>query len=284
MENKTEYLMSKHIGKTVSTKKKREPKKQKVIKDVGPKDKQPEDTEPKAILKRSPILVIDNKGNYDIQDNTLLGLAAEKCIQTGLAPKTLAEAGIGAVAAALLMCKQFALPQKAMAQMAYIHGRLTVFGTLYTALAQRHPNFGEIKTVFVDEKSEEICLENKNLKADVYACVMQVYPKSRDHHQIQARVQFNEYYFTLDDAIAAGLYKEKPTDKEKYKPWQKYTKDMLYHKTKARAFSREYASALEGVEMHEDIVEAISTPRDVNSKTTPENTLAMESLEASIKG
>lgn len=193
-------------------------------------------------VERQVDLIINEDGNYDISSKDLLYRAAHACIQQGFAPPSLAKGGPAAVSAALLMCKQFELPFKAIGQMAFINGVLTVHSTLYAALAQRHPDWRQPEIFFTDDKSKRISVENANLNAKVYACVIRV-PK--ENHK-----EFNEYYFTLDDAKQAGLYNDKSVGQ---KPWDKYTKDMLYHKAKARAYSREYASALEGVYMTEDL-------------------------------
>jgi len=208
------------------------------------------------VEENAPVICpVDPKGNFIILDQIALNRAAQMCIKTQLAPPHLVDqGGVAAVAAALLMCKQFNLPQKAMGQMSFIKGRLTVYGSLYTALAQRHSQYGEHEIFFVDNNIEKICVENKNLKEEAWACVIRV--KRKDSSI------WNEYFFSLDDAAVAGLTANlKPSS-----PWRKYIKDMLYHKCKYRAFSKEYASVLEGIDYHEDVIESLEGFKDVTPR------------------
>jgi len=158
--------------------------------------------------------------------------------------------------AALLLCRQFNLPQKSMSQMCFINGRLTCYGSLVMALAERHPQFGSKREFFVNQDFKEISVKNQNLKDVPWAAVIRIKKKDADF--------WNEYFFSVDDAELAGLVHEKlRTDA----PWLKYVKDMLKHKTRKRALDAEYASALEGIEYEEDIREII----DVTPKRGMEN-------------
>jgi hypothetical protein len=55
-----------------------------------------------------------------------------------------------------------------------------------------------------------------------------------------------EYYFTKDEAQAAGLLSNNT--------YQKYLKYMLFHRAKAMALQTEYASALKGIESAENLI------------------------------
>jgi len=126
-----------------------------------------------AVLAR-----ISEKGLFEFTNQEELGVAARMMIQIKQAPDHLSKEGAKAVAAAMLLCKQYSLPQKAMNQMAFIKGKLTCYGSLVTALAERHPNYGEKREFFVDENIEEISVKNKNLKNEVYAAVVQIRKKT----------------------------------------------------------------------------------------------------------
>lgn len=232
---------------------------------------EPKVEEVKPAPKTEIMLAIDESGNYQFENQKTLGRVADMCIVEMIAPPHLIKEGRAAVSAALQMCKQFRLPQKAMGQMGFVKGRLTAYGSLYTALAQRHPDWRKQRIFYVTEAGEKICFENKNLKEEVYACVMRIYDKEGD--------DYNEYYFTKDDAEDAGLISNKEGS-----AWKNYFKDMLYHKTKARAYSREYASALEGVVMHEDVAEAYEM-KDVSPRVEAKKQAAEKAnaLEQSLK-
>lgn len=200
------------------------------FKDVTPAE---EKKEQKA---QSPVLVkIDKSGIMNFANQIELSNAAKFAIHMKLAPEGLRKEGVEAVMAALTLCRQFKLPLSAMNEMAFIKGKVTCYGSLVTALAERHPEYGEMKVIFIDEAQEQICLQNKNLKAEVWACVIQTRKKNE--------TEWNEFFFTMDDVKAAGISNDN---------YKKYRKDMLYHKAKNRALRTNYASALQGIEYHED--------------------------------
>ena len=217
---------------------------------------------------KTPIFVkVDKDGSLAFTNHIELRHCASILYKTSAAPKNLREAGIEAIASALLLCKQFNLPQKAIAQMAYVNGSLTCYGSLVTALAEKHPNYGEKKEFFVDSKCEVICLKNKNLFNPVFAAVVQI--KRKDSSD------FTEYFFSMDDAKKSGLLS---SSTKATSPWLKYTKDMLMHKARARALRSEYASALEGIYYHEDYKESLV--RDVsNNKNTDLDILELEIMK-----
>lgn len=202
--------------------------------------------------QKEVVVRVDQKGLFEFSNHRELFGAASMAVQISLAPKHLAS-NINAVMRALTLCRQYRLPMQAMNQMSYIEGRLTCFGSLVTALAERHPDYGEHEMFFIDEESNQICVANKNLKAIPWAHVMRVKKKGS--------TVWNEYFFSVDDAEQAGLLTKQT------KPgsgWIKYTKDLLYHKTKARALKANYASALEGIEYHEDLQHDLKPAKSVD--------------------
>jgi hypothetical protein len=204
------------------------------------------------------IVKIDKEGLLSFTNHLELAQAASIAIQTKVAPKHLRDEGREAVAAALLLCKQFRLPQKSMNQMGWVKDKLTCYGSLVTAMAERHPLYGEKKEIYIDENQEVICLANKNLNETPYAAIVMNRKKGQTH--------WTEYYFSMDDAAKAKLDKPKKRsgDINHDSPWIKYTKDMLMHKARARMNRAEYASALEGIDYHEDVSEALL--RDVTPR------------------
>ena len=201
------------------------------------------------VVEEKKLAVINTNGLLDFTNQEELKLAANVAMATDLALKQIKDKGLPAVCAALLACKQYGLPQKAMGQMGYIHGKITFYGSLVTALAEQHPDYGEKIVKFVDHDQEEICMRNKNLNKEVYACVILGKKKGDDN--------FSEFFFTIDDAKKAGLYPAK-----EHSAWAKYTKDMIYHKANKRHNDALYASAVEGINYHEDLV-GVFEERDV---------------------
>lgn len=186
-------------------------------------------------------------GLVSFKDHNELTVAAKFLLHIELAPDHLTKLGVKAVTSALLFCQQRGLPYSAMNEIGVIKGKVGAFGSLVTALAKRDPEYGEMIVLYVNEKMETICLTNKNLKDDVFACVIRIKKKSSE--------TWNEYFFTKDEAKTAGLLGSNT--------YQKYLKDMLYHRAKFRAMKTEYPDALEGVECYE-IMQEEAQIRDVS--------------------
>ncbi len=199
------------------------------------------------------MISISDKGLFEFKNQQELANAARFAMTIASTPDHLKKNGLEAVMAAMIFVKQRGLPQSAMNQCAFIKGKLSQFGSLVTALAERHHEYGERKDFFVDENCEEICVRNKNLKAKVFAAVVQVKKKGA--------TVWSEYFFSTDDALVAGLMNDKTS---KDSSWGKYLRDMLFHKANSRAMRANYASALEGVNYHEDMMEVWET-KDVTT-------------------
>lgn len=217
--------------------------------------------EEKKVEPKNDVLVpISSSGSLVFNNHKELASAANLAIKMNYAPDHLKKEGVEAVMSALMACSQLSLPMIAMNEMGYVKGKLTQYGTLFAALAQRHPDYGEKRVFFVDENIDEICTKNKNLKAVPWACVFQIKKKNS--------TVWNEYFFSVDDAAQAGLLVDTT---KKDSGWIKYMKDMLYHKVKARAYRSEYSGAVGGLLYHEDVKEALERgpePRDVGPSKT----------------
>ena len=222
------------------------------------------------------VIRVGDSGNFEFDNQIELSRAAQLAIDLSLVPQKLIDAGgKKAAAAALVMCKQFGLPMKAMNEMGWIEGNLTVYGSLYWALCERHPEYGEHEMFWLDKDQNRICSDNKNLNAEVWAAVIKVKKKGA--------TIWNEYFFTLDEAKTAELYppmKNEWVNKQKTgkkientnSPWWKYIKDMLMHKVKKRMGDANYSSALNGVIYHEDALEHLTGGDDPKDVTPPKDT------------
>lgn len=242
-ENKTETVETELVSETNTT--------------PPPEEKKAEE---KKIEPKNEVLVkIDNQGGLVYRDHKELASAANLAIKMNFAPDHLKKEGVEAVMSCLMLCSQLNLPMVAMNEMGYVKGKATVFGTLFGGLAQRHAEYGEKRVFFIDDNQDEICSKNKNLKLPVWACVIQIKKKTSS--------VWNEYYFTRDEAAEAGLLTDTT---KKDSGWIKYTKDLLYHKTKARAYRSEYSAAVSGVLYHEDVKEALieHSAREVGPQKT----------------
>lgn len=192
-----------------------------------------EQQEPKQAL-----VLFNQNGLVEFKDHSELAKAASLLISLKVAPDHF-KGDQKAVMAAMTFCRQYNLPYSALNELAWIKGKIGAFGSLYTALAQRHPQYGDMVVLYTDEQMNVISLENKNLNADVWSCVIRIKKKGDE--------LWKEYFFTKDEAKTAGLLSNNT--------YQKYLKTMLYHRAKVRAFSTEYASALNGVESAEILMQ-----------------------------
>lgn len=200
--------------------------------------------------KKELIVQINGLGAFEFSNQLELANAARLAIQMRLAPDHLKAEGLEAVMSALTICKTFKLPTSCMDDMFYIGGRIAVYGKLFCALAQRNKNFGQIKEFWIDEEYQPICVANKNFGKE-WAAVVSVQRKDAE--------TWNEYHFTIDDAKKAGLF---PSTRNG-SPWNKYTKDMLMHKSRARGYRANYAESITGIDYYEDVAEAFAQARDV---------------------
>lgn len=192
-----------------------------------------------------PITVgFNSQGRIAFSNQQELGTAARLAIQMNLAPDHLKKEGLQAVMSAMVMCRQLGLIDAAMNKLAYVKGKLVPFGSLVTAIAETHPEYGEREDFFLDDKQERISVANKNLNALPWAAVVRNRKKNS--------TIWNEYFFTILEAEQAGLYTKntKPDS-----GWMKYTKDMLFYKANKRMLDANYASVSAGLDTYEDIRE-----------------------------
>ena len=187
------------------------------------------------IKKSSNELMITETGEIAVETVTQLTRSVAAYRKAQLIPKHLSTDAMAI--GAIMFCRQFGIPPLVgMGQVACIHGKFSAFGSLFTALAQKDPDFGYDNVFYLDENQEKICAENKNLKSAAWACVVQSQKKGSPF--------ILETVFTMDDAKQAGLIKN---------VWQTYPKDLLRWKALARAYRTLYPAALNGVMLADDL-------------------------------
>ena len=125
-------------------------------------------------------------------------------------------------------------PSVAIRQVAVINGKPSIFGDLPLAIVRQSGKLEYIKEIFLDKDLKEICLDNKNITSDVYACVCKV--KRFDVDAI-------ERFFTIKDAERAGLLSSTC--------WKKYPKDMLKYRARSVALKDLFSDVLSGVAISE---------------------------------
>lgn len=192
-------------------------------------------------------MTVSESGEISASTLTELASSVSAYRRAGLIPKHL-ETNAQAVGA-ILFCKQIGVPPLiGIGQVACIHGKFTAYGSLFTALAQRDPDFGSDEIFYLDEEQNKICSENKNLNAPAWACVVRTKKKNSPF--------INEFVFTMDEAQQAGIVRN---------VWKTYPKDMLRWKALARAYRTTYPAALNGILMYEDI-KSDWEPKEVGPK------------------
>jgi hypothetical protein len=188
------------------------------------------------LSKKLPVpMEITESGEFKSDNDIDLGRAIQRYRVAGLVPAqfTTNERAAGAI----LYARQLGLnPLAAWGQIALINGKYTCYGSLFTSLAQRDPNFGYDEVIFFTDKQEKICLDNKNLNEPAWGCLVRT--KRKDSPFI------SEFYFTMEDAKKAGIIRN---------VWNTYPRDMLFWKAMARSYKANYPAALNGVHMFEDL-------------------------------
>ena len=192
-------------------------------------------------------LQIGSSGEIEASTISQLANSVAAYRKAGLIPKHL-ETNAQAIGA-ILFCKQIGVPPLVgLGQVACIHGKFAAYGSLFTSLAQRDPDFGFDEIFYLDEKQDRICVQNKNLNEPAWACVVRTQKKGSPF--------INEFVFTMDDAKDAGIIRN---------VWKTYPKDMLRWKALARAYRSTYPAALNGIMMAEDL-KTDWNPKDVSPK------------------
>jgi len=196
------------------------------------------------IAPKKELQIID--GEFQIETFNDFGEQARKMMQVGAAPKSFKT--IAEVVGALFLAKNLGLRATAINEMYYIGGKLTVYGSTLMSIVQSSPRYLEWVEYSYDEEGNVICPPNKNVKTKPFGVAVKVRNKGC--------TEFTEFYFNLDQAKEAGLFKNAV--------WKQYTVDMLFWKARARAMKALFALELHGANMKEEVeMEQISNQRDV---------------------
>jgi hypothetical protein len=138
-------------------------------------------------------------------------------------------------------------PIRAIQNIAFVNGVMSIWGELPKALAEATGELKQFEVLMIDEKQDVICLKNKNLNATPWAAVVHIQREGRN---------LNEYVFTLDDADKAGLLNKKG-------PWQEYRSIMLARRAIAKGIKFEFPDALMGVKIAEYDLDVAPDLKDV---------------------
>lgn len=137
--------------------------------------------------------------------------------------------------------KDLKIPVMLAVKMMYvIKGKPSLYGDGPLLLCQRTGLVSKIREFFIDEKMEEICVKNKNLKAKVWGAVTQVWRKGDDTMQ--------EDFFTLEDLARAKMDMGSNGRKE---VWEKYERNMMRYKSRSLALKTKFADLIGGISIAE---------------------------------
>lgn len=185
-------------------------------------------------------------------------------------PKRLAAYSLGFA----LMGQQWHL---AVNNMAFIKGKLSIWGELPGTLAERTGEVAEKNVYAINKDYKKICTENKNIDDEPYAGVCEI--------QRKGRVK-KEFTYTIKEAEKAGQYPATRRDGSPNadSPWMKFTKVMLMRKSMALGVKFEFPEALVGVPIAEyDYDEAPDLVKDVTPRKTASELNSKFSAQAAIE-
>ncbi len=134
--------------------------------------------------------------------------------------------------------------QLALNHMAFIEGKLGIYGEFPGALAEMTGEVQEKHVYVLDAEYKKICSENKNLDAAPFAGICIIQRKGREK---------KEFKFTLNDAKKIGKYPAVKRDgsPSPKSPWNIYTDIMLMRRAMQTAIKFEFPEAIMGVTLAE---------------------------------
>lgn len=219
-----------------------------------PNDKPPEIPKPTAA-----IAVVD--GKYKPKDHRELSTLITAIAKGGGFPDCFNtyEQRVAAYNLAFsLMGDQY---QLALNHMAFVKGKLSIYGELPGTLAERTGEVEEHEVYVIDSNYQVICTANKNLGEAPYAGILKIKRKGRRE---------KEFHYTRDQAVQAGQLPAMKYSKQEQRmvpnpdsPWEKYLTTMLMRKANAH-LKFEFPEAFVGVPIAEyDFDEAPDLIKDV---------------------
>lgn len=131
-------------------------------------------------------------------------------------------------------------PMIALKMMYVVKGRPCLYGEGPLALCQKDGAVASIREFFINEKFEEICMANKNLRDPVFGAVTMIARKGDPAVQ--------EDYFTLDDMERGQLNFDKYGKKD---VWIKFERNMLRYKARSLALKTKFADLIAGIAIAE---------------------------------
>ncbi len=143
--------------------------------------------------------------------------------------------------------------QLALNHMAFIEGKLCIYGELPGDAVVRTGQLKNKKVWLIDKDYKEISVANKNLEVEPWGAVMEITRLGHDK---------NTFHFTIEDARKLGKYPEP----NKNKPWAKAIGTMLLRRVQSFGYKFTFPEAFVGVPIAEydfDVAPDLENIRDV---------------------
>jgi hypothetical protein len=158
---------------------------------------------------------------------------AQMHLRSGMLPKQYNS--IEKVVTACALAKQLNLPPLvALRQIAVINGSPSLYGDLPLSLVTRSKDFEYIREYFIDEDCNEICIKNKNIRAEVFGAVCVTKRKGTPHE--------HETWFTKDDQTRANL---------RGPVWNSYPRLMMKYRARSANLKDNFPECLNGAAIAE---------------------------------
>jgi len=128
-----------------------------------------------------------------------------------------------------------------------VNGNISLWGDLPLAICRNSGQLESFKEFFIDSEYKEICFENKNLDAPIFAAICQIKRKG---------IELTTRSFTVNQAKQAGIWGTKV--------WAKYPSRMIQMRTRSLALKDIFSDVLSGISINEYDIDGINTSSIAN--------------------
>lgn len=195
---------------------------------------------PRKESTKAMIIPVDESGQLAPQSHIQLMAIIDRMIVAKAIPKHLENRE--QVMCAWNFAAQLGLPpQPSLRNVAVIEGTPSLFGDLPLALVQRHPDFIYYSEHCIDAAYNKICVESKNLDAEVWGGVIYIQRKGMSKPE--------SYAFTKPDADRAGLLRRAKNGM----PWISYPQVMYTRRARIIGIRAHFADAITGALIAEEM-------------------------------
>lgn len=184
-----------------------------------------------VVVQNDPIEI--NDGEINAKSLQQLNRACQYLAKSGMLPKQFDTPEKTAVG--MLMCKELGLKSIiSLRNIAVINGSPTLWGELPLALVRKSGRLKYFNEYLIDANYNKICMENKNLTADIFAAICEI---QREGYERKS------YAYTKIDM------EKNPNSKNQV--WTSYKSIMMKRKARSLAIKDEFGDLLGGASIAE---------------------------------